>query len=146
MSIYGWKIATTEAGLATGSMRSLGLRKLQTAPYRDHTQVVPQGDGGEAEDGFKELNLVFRNVTRMAAAQLQELIDIALAGSGLIYLTVDRNNATAAGRDWVDISAVPHRIRTNAAAPIDASQPTTHTTIEFSCSNVTVLNTPSDYV
>jgi hypothetical protein len=96
MSIYGWKIATTEAGLATGSMRSLGLRKLQTAPYRDHTQVVPQGDGGEAEDGFKELNLVFRNVTRMAAAQLQELIDIALAGSGLIYLTVDRNNATAA--------------------------------------------------
>jgi hypothetical protein len=146
MSVYGWKIATTEAGLATGSMRSLGLRKLQAAPYLDHTQVVPQGDGGQAEDGFKELTLVFRNATRLAAAQLQELIDTALAGSGLIYLTIDRNNATAAGHDWVDISAVPHRLRTNAAAPVDSPQPTIHTTIEFSCSNITVLNTPSDYV
>lgn len=104
MNLY--RIALTEAGLETGFLQSLGIPKPSNA-YKAYSSQLPQSTGGQKRTGYKNASWQWLLLTPTQANEVCELVESALSGSGVLYVTLPRANGENAGMDWIDAYGVP---------------------------------------
>jgi hypothetical protein len=135
------RIASTEAGLATGSFFAREMPQPQTF-YSDHSSRASQGEGGQTRHGYGSVTLLWDTLTAAQARDLKAVIVAAEAtASGLIYVTLARNNADNGQFDWIDISGYP--IMPNFQA--EGIHGAVFRNIQLVVNNITIINDPSTY-
>ena len=135
------RIATTEAGLATGNFHVRGLPEPATIILVDHSVKQPQSTGGMARHGYHHASVIWERLTGTQANAIRALIETAEAtygqGNGTLWLTLPRTTGEESGLDLVDISGKAH---------MPDLQPATvglYTGVTLTINNVTVENEPS---
>ena len=99
--------------------------------------------------GYIYMPILWQRLSMYQAWRVRKFIDAAKSGTGLLYMTVDRNDASYGGPHFVDISGYPHRPREAAddgdmagRAP-DGGQYTDNYSLLLN--NITIINDPSLY-
>ena len=134
------RIATSEAGLATGALFARKIPKPQTF-YRDHSSRSSQGEGGEARHGYLNVSLLWDTLTASQASALKAVITAAQGqSSGLMYLTIRRTDATNGDTDWIDVSGRPLMPEFQSS-----NDGRIFRNVELTINNLTILNDPSTY-
>lgn len=135
-----WRIALTQAGLLKGYFRDLGIPRPTEPTYLPYSEVVPQSQGGTALQGYINQTLVWERLNRFQLYLLETYR--SGAGTGLLYLTVDRSDGQGAGFDWVDISCYPGVI---AYSGMPGSRGNVKTGVQWVLNNVVILVAPSTF-
>lgn len=103
---YLHRIALTEAGLEKGYLFSLGIPRPST-DFKDYSTQLGQGNGGQKRLGYKNDVWQWVSLTPTQAYEICSIVEAALSGDGVIYVTMPRANGQNAGMDWVDAYGVP---------------------------------------
>lgn len=144
---FNWRISLTEAGLQKGSLYNYNIPTPTTAMFTDHTTAVVRLDGSQSLHGFTQVTLLWELLTGIQAQTIRGFVDSAKGGSGLLFLTLDKGDASAPGRAWIDISGYPHRhSQLTQEGPIMGSKGQPHyLNVQLFVNAVTVINDPSNY-
>lgn len=140
----GWRIATTEAGLASGYLFALGISPPTNAPYRPYSVRVGRSTGGQARHGYKNVRMFWANLDRVEARILKEIVEAGIALTGEIYLTVDRADGDSDTFDWIDVRGKPHTPDFDPSRFAGASD-IVHENIELFTNNLTIVNDPASF-
>lgn len=144
---WKWRISLTEAGLDKGSFHNYGIPAPDTGMYTDSTTAATRSDGSQSLHGYRQVTLSWGRLTALQLAVIREFIDDARSGAGLLYLTIDRGDGSAPGRDWIDVFGKPHRQpQLTQEGPIGSSigQPS-YQNVRLFVNDLTVVNDPSSY-
>jgi hypothetical protein len=101
-----YRIALTEAGLEKGFLFSLGISR-PSNQFKAYSTQLPQGNGGQKRLGYQNDVWQWIAVTPTQVNEICEIVEAALAGNGVIYVTMPRANGQNAGLDWVDAYGIP---------------------------------------
>jgi len=101
-----FRIALTEAGLETGFIASLGLPRPNNT-YKAYSSQLPKSTGGQKRTGYKNDSWQWISLTPTQANEVCELVESALSGDGVLYVTLPRANGENAGQDWIDAYGIP---------------------------------------
>lgn len=144
---WNWRISLTEAGLAMGSFAAYGIPVPNLASFNDSSKATTRSQGEQALHGFPTIDFLFDRLTREQAWQLRKFMDAAKTGTGWLYMTVDMNDDSAPGTQWVDVRGKPHRDPKQAdAGPIGGRRGQgSFNNYSMFLNNVVVLNNPSNY-
>jgi hypothetical protein len=135
-----YRIATSQAGLESGANFFIrGIPRPDLAPFADFTQRFPQSQGGQTRQGNSNSSLFWSRLHFDAAGVLRGLIEIAEAGSGLLYFTLPRQDAKHSGVSWIDVSARPVMPEWTPLEEVLFI----YENVTLRLNNVTVLATPS---
>ncbi len=104
MNLY--RMALTEAGLAEGFLQALGIPK-PINTYKAYQTQLPQSTGGQKRTGYKNDVWQWLQLTPTQANEVCELVESALSGDGVLYVTLPRANGENAGMDWIDAYGIP---------------------------------------
>ena len=146
---WDYRIALTEAGLARGYWAAYDIPLPQLAPLLDSSQENARSAGGQALHGYIYMPILWQRLSMYQAFRIRKFIDSAKAGTGLLYMTVDRNDTLYGGPHFVDISGYPHRAREAAddgdmaARAPGGGQYTDNYNLLMN--NITIINDPSLY-
>jgi hypothetical protein len=99
-------MALTENGLETGFLQSIGIPK-PSNQYKAYQSQLPQSTGGQKRTGYKNDVWQWLLLTPTQANEVCELVESALSGDGVLYVTLPRANGENAGMDWIDAYGVP---------------------------------------
>lgn len=139
-----YRIATSLAGLATGSFIGLGLPEPQLPQLQRFSERIRQGLGGESRHGYSWVSLLWEQLDQRQAGLLRSLITTAEVtggnGNGTLYLTVPSPDATSTGTSWVDVSGLAQLPEFNTAP---YAHGVTYINVELRLNNVTIENEPS---
>lgn len=139
-----WRIATTEAGLASGWFIGLGLPEPTQIEYNDHSTKNPQSEGGTARHGYHGARILWRKMSVNQAYQIKNRVDAAIASAtGLLFMTIVRLDGSSPGADWIDISARPDMGPIAPEAPIIGATGYSHNNVVLNLNNITVVNDPA---
>lgn len=105
---YGFRIATTLSGLTTGYFFLRGIEAPLTPVFKNFSEAVPQGDGGQAQHGYPNITLNWTNATIKTANGIKNFVDTALAGTKLIYITVPYNDGSSPSAAFTDFVGRPY--------------------------------------
>lgn len=141
---FGWRIATTEAGLASGYFSALGIQPPTNAPYHPYSTRVGQSTGGQARHGYKNVRMFWANLDRIEARILKERVVAGIALTGNVYLTIDRANGDGDTYDWIDVYGKPHIPDFDPSRFAGASD-IVHENIELFVNNLTIVNDPASF-
>jgi len=134
-----WRISLTST-LSRGYWRDLGLPRPSNWLYRDYSQALPQSVGGQTKQGYINLNLIWDRLSRSQLTLLQGFI--TGAGSGLIYLTVDKANGESGGFDWIDISGYPGIVQ---YANMPLGRGNVKTGVQLVINNIIIVADPASF-
>ena len=99
-------MALTEAGLAEGFLQALGIPKPSNT-YKAYQTQLPQSTGGQKRTGYKNDVWQWLLLTPTQANEVCEIVESALSGDGVLYVTLPRANGENAGMDWIDAYGIP---------------------------------------
>ncbi len=139
----GWRMATTEAGLATNWLFAQRFPPPTSAVYRDYSTRVSQSTGGQVRHGYKNVRIFWEILDRTQALFLRTTVQGSLDVGGLMYWTIDRANGTSGGPDWIDISAKPYMPDFDPTTPIASASAIAHRNIELFLNSITIVNAPA---
>lgn len=137
-----WRIATAQNKLNRGYFKFLGLPMPYEPTFKDYADQKLTSDGGMRRTGFANLTMPWRTMTLVHLALLNSYIDAAIAGSGLIYLTIDRNDGRSAGPDWVDVSGRPHYL---TYSPVNGSDGQVVQSVVWFINDIQILADPASF-
>lgn len=142
LSNLGWRIASTEAGLQTGAFFARRIPPPDNFEYKDYSVRVPQAQGGESRHGFKNITVFWEDLDIRQSQALREVIQAGIDAVGDVYLTLDRSNGTASGRDWIDVRgkpAMPDFLpQTNSSGQL-------HGSVKFFLNALVIVNDPASF-
>lgn len=138
-------MALTEAGLARGLLWNKEIPIPSIAPYRDHTVIVGKSDGSNQEYGFRNITFSWDRLTALQGFYIRKIVNAARIGTGILYLTIDRDDATRPGYDWIDVSGRPGRLVLTKSGPRQRSGIDTFDNVTLTVNNLTIVNSPSNY-
>ena len=104
MNLY--RMALTENGLSKGYLQTLGIPKPSNS-YKAYQTQAPQSTGGQKRLGYKNDSWQWVALTPTQANEICRLVESALSGAGVIYVTLPRGNGESAGMGWIDAYGVP---------------------------------------
>ena len=138
----GWRIASTEAGLQTGAFFARGIPPPDVFEYRDYSERRPQSQGGQSRHGYKNTTLVWNSLDIKQSNALREVIQAGIDDVGNVYLTLDRSNGSASGRDWIDVYGKPQmpdfRPQPNSSGRL-------HGSVSFVLNAIVIVNDPASF-
>lgn len=141
-----FRIALSEAALATGRFFVHGLPPPSLCSYQDHSVKASKGEGGQSRHGYERATFVWDAMSTKQSYVLRTLVQNALDGaSGLLYATIDRSNGEAPGWDWVDVSGVPHMPDIAPGPARGVRMGTAHHNIQLVLNNLTIVNDPAEF-
>lgn len=146
---WDYRIGLVEADLARGYWAAYDIPLPQLAPLLDSTEESSRSAGGQALHGYTTCPVLWTRLTMYQAWRVRRFIDDAKAGTGLLYLTIARNDAKHGGLYFIDINGYPHRPREAAddgdmaARAADGGQYIDNYLMFLN--NITIVNDPSLY-
>lgn len=142
-----WRIATTEAGLATGYFVARRLPMPDLANYTDHQDRPGRSDGGMARHGYKSVNLTWQNLSPKDAVKIRALVQEAIdSATGRLYLTIDRNDGTNVAPDFIDVYGYPHMPTFSSSTVLASARNGRRifNSVSLLVNNLTIVNDPSE--
>lgn len=143
MFCNNWRIASSLAGLATGFLDSYRIPPPSAPQYIPYSQQVDVGEGATFEHGYRNVQLVWGNLTRPQLNALQRLIDSA--GVGRLYMTIDKFHGDNPSDEWVDISGYPRKSSPSPSNSVDRSTSPAFGSFTLILNNVNVINDPANF-
>jgi hypothetical protein len=134
-----WRLATSSGGLAKGNFFVLGLPPPNTPNYQPYTQIFPQSQGGQTQQGYENLAVLWDDMDYIALKALSDIVDAALT-AGTIYITFDRAHGIKLANDFVDASGKPGILEFQ---PISNGRGVVAANVVLRVNNLTILNDPS---
>lgn len=151
MSCDPWdmRLGLAEADLEFNPLAALEVPAPNTFVFNDATVETDKSDGGQGLHGYALAEMLWDRLTMRQAFQVRRFIDNAQAGNGLLFMTIPRNDASASGFHYIDISGRPHR-KIDAADSGDIGNRAGRgqqfiDNYTLLLHNVTVINDPSIY-
>lgn len=141
-----YRISTTGAGLAKGNFFLLNIPPPDNVEYRDHSVEVDVGLGGMVLHGYRNVRFLWTNLRPNQTHRIKNLVDEALSAGTDLYLTFDRDNGDAPGRDWIDTSGTPHPMIIDRVPSVAGSRRSAHVNVELFVNNLSIVNDPSTVV
>lgn len=133
-----WRISATST-LTNQNFFALGLPPVNTPNYVDYSEKLPQSQGGQTRQGYKNITLLWDLMTFEQFRILNSIVEAAIA-AGTIYATIDRADGTKLVNDFIDISGKPfpldHTIIANARGVV-------HQNVTLTINNITIVADPS---
>lgn len=145
MSNLGWRVASTEAGLQTGAFFARRIPPPNTFEYKDYTVRNPQSQGGQSRHGYKNITILWDVLTPKQANALRDVIQAGLDDAGYVYLTLDRSNGEASGRDWIDVYGRPEMPDFQPQAPVAGADGIVYGTTSFFLNALVIVNDPASF-
>lgn len=141
-----FRLALTEAALATGRLFVRQLPPPSLVPYQDHSVKVGKGEGGQSLHGYQRCTFMWDNMATKHSYVLRTLIQAALdSAGGVLYATIDRSNGTAPGGDWIDVYGVPIMPDFAPGAARGIRNGVAHSNVQLVINNLTIVNDPAVY-
>lgn len=141
----GWRMSDTEAGLQKGSFFVLDIPPPDTFEYKDYSVRMAQSQGGQSRHGHYNVTLLWNGLTPRQSHHIRSIIETGLAASGYIYLTVDRSNGTASGRDWIDVRVRPEMPDFQPQAPVAGAEGIMHGSARLFGNDLFIVNDPASF-
>jgi hypothetical protein len=141
MSNFYYRLAFTESGLGKGYLFSRGLPPPSTVTFKDFSGEYSQSDGGKVQHGYLSVVLMWNVLTYTQSYQLRKYTN-----SSVLYATIDRNNGTKPGRDWVDVRGVPLPMNIERDRGIAGSIGGATINVTLTINNLTIVNDPSSVI
>ncbi len=142
VSVLGWRIASTEAGLQIGAFFARGIPPPDVFEYKDYSERRPQSQGGQSRHGYKNITVVWNRLDIKQSNALRDVIQAGIDDVGYVYLTLDRSNGSASGRDWIDVYGYPQM---PDFRPIENSGGLMHGSITFVLNAIVIVNDPASF-
>lgn len=146
MSMWGWRIALSEAGLENGHFPNYRIPPPSGCFYLDHTTVVDRSDGSDAAHGFINTTILWERMDHIQGNNLQSLVETARNNEDrYIYLTIIRGDGSGAGKDWIDIRGKARKIPMTSAKNYNGRGLPYYNDVQMVVNAVEILNDPSVY-
>lgn len=100
---YNWRIGNSASALYSMITAGIGIPSLAT--FTDHSARNSGGPGRYFDHGHQRVEILFLRMTRNQAGRLKTYV--GNAGTGLLYVTIERIDGTKPNFDWIDISGYP---------------------------------------
>jgi len=146
---WHWRIATSEAGLATGSFFVNKLPAPSTCFYQKTTVENPQSDGLQAVHGYQQTTLLWDVLNGYQYKTLKDVITLQSQAKSTIYLTIDRGDGSHSNPDWIDVFGYPYiQIAQSQEGPLIgryAGGSPDFRSVKLFLNNLTIRNDPSLY-
>ena len=142
VSVLGWRIASTEAGLQIGALFARGIPPPDVSEYKDYSERRPQSQGGQSRHGFKNVTVVWNQLDIKQSNALRDVIQAGIDAVGFVYLTLDRSNGSASGWDWIDVYGYPQM---PDFRPIANSGGQMHGSTTFVLNALVIVNDPASF-
>ena len=146
---WNWRIGLLEPDLQLGSFINYGIPVPdEPGEYVTYGSRVPTGDGGEQVHGFETFTVLWSILEGKQMFQLKSFVDDARAGTGLLFLTIDKAIGLDVNHHWIDISGKPAFLEIPASSlPNRNGNPgmAHYNNVAVTLRNVTVINDPSSY-
>ena len=116
MSCDPWdiRLGIFEADLEFNPLAALEIPAPSTLVFNDASIETGKSDGGQGIHGYAKVEILWDRLTMRQAFQVRRFIDTTQNGDGVLFMTVPRNDASAAGFHYIDVSGRPHRKLTAA--------------------------------
>lgn len=137
-----FRLAASEAGLAKGYLFAMGVPPPTNLEYKDHSERVPQGEGGESRHGFHVLLWTWERLTLL---QLKVICDIVFNSSGLVYCSSPRSNGATEGYGWVDAYGRPSLSDPSPVGPIASATGIIVGNVSLTLNNLIIVNNPASF-
>jgi hypothetical protein len=141
----GWRIASTEAGLQKGAFFVRRIPPPHSFEYKDYSVRRPQSQGGESRHGYENVTILWDRLTPKQSNELRTVIQAGLDDAGYIYLTVDRSNGLASGRDWIDVRGRPQMPDFLPLTPVAGSNGIMHGSVRLFVNELFIVNDPASF-
>ena len=132
-----WRLSATST-LTRRNLFALGLPPPNTPVYLTYSELVSQSQGGLAQQGYINADLLWSELTATQLKILNGIVDAAIL-AGIIYGTVDKANGTGIN-SFVDISGVPHPLTYET---INDARGIVYRNVELRINNISVTADPS---
>ncbi|MCG3207331.1 MAG: hypothetical protein FOGNACKC_00931 [Anaerolineae bacterium] len=136
-----WRFASTLDRLDRGYLMLYGLPDPALFNYQSYAEEVQDSSGNVKRYGNATYILRWRQMDAAQTYQLKSLIEPIIAAKGWLYMTADRADASAPGRDWVDLRGKP---RLTEIAAVANSRGRVFEEVSLQLSMVEIINTPSN--
>lgn len=146
--IWNYKISLTEAGLALGSFPNYNFPSPSISYIQQQAVAIVRSDGSQARHGWATMRVQFERLSQYQAKRMVQFIEDAQSGaSGLLYLTIQPNDASASIGAWIDISGFPSRPLGISPSNLNGRYYGINAFDSFALelTNVTIVNDPSNY-
>lgn len=139
-----WRLALSEATLDRGYLFLRHLPPPTNSVYKIFSGVSSQSDGGAVQHGYIQATLTWSILTPAQANRILRYVDVSLAGSGLLYATISKNNATGVGKHFIDIRGIAHPMDIEEEGMIVGSDlGMAYQNVRLFINNITVINDPA---
>jgi len=133
-----WRLATSEAGLPGGTFFALGLPPPDLPDFKPYSQLVPQSQGGQSEQGYQNITILWDSMDSLQVQTLSNII--AAATNNVLWATVDRAHGFGLN-DFIDIQGI---VRPLLFDPISKGRGVLFSNVRLTITNLTVENDPSN--
>lgn len=141
-----YRMSTSDTGLATGYFFLREIPPPSEVVYKAYARVYDTSRGGAIQQGYYNVEILWQTLRPKQAYAIKQLVDAALATANkYLYLTIDRQDGTSPGRDWIDVYGYPREMEIVQKGPIVGSSGVAHENVRLFVNNLTVLNDPADF-
>lgn len=130
-----WRISTTST-LTRRNFFAVGLPIPQTPIYKNYSTLLPQGQGGQTRQGYKNVSILWAEMTRLQGFILKGLIETVLTAGTPLYMSVDFNDGTYLENAFYDVSGTPAPV---VLEPTANSRGVIYQNVTLTLNNVTVI-------
>lgn len=134
-----WRISTTLLGLSNGFFIGLKLPPPDLPDFRPYSQLVPQSQGGQSEQGYIS-EVVFWDF--MDYSQLSTLTRIVEAATNsTLWMTIDRAHGYGLNH-FIDVSGI---VRPLTFEPVSRGRGVIYANVSLTLNNITIINDPASF-
>lgn len=99
-----WRLSATST-LARKHFFALGLPPVNTPDYKSYSELLPQGQGGQTRQGYKNVALLWNEMDFVQFRTLTRIVEAAIL-AGSIYATIDKADGTGLVNSFIDCHGV----------------------------------------
>lgn len=100
-----WRLSANST-LARKHFFALGLPPVNTPDYKSYSELLPQGQGGQTRQGYKNVALLWNEMDFVQFRTLTRIVEAAIL-AGSIYATIDKGDGTGLVNSFIDCHGVP---------------------------------------
>lgn len=133
-----WRIATSLNGLARGYFIALGLPPPDLPDFGPYSQLVPQSQGGLAEQGYINETILWDVMDYSQLTTLTRIVEAAT--NSTLWMTVDKAHGYGVNH-FIDVSGI---IQPLTFEPISKARGVMYANVKLTLNAITVINDPSN--
>lgn len=134
-----WRISTTLAGLSSGFFIGLKLPPPDLPDFKPYSQLVPQSQGGLAEQGYISETVFWDFMDYSQLTTLTRIVEAAT--NSTLWMTIDRAHGYGLNH-FIDVSGI---IQPLTFEPVSKGRGVIYANVSLTLNNITIINDPANF-